>query len=54
MREVLAGGLGEAVEEFLDRRGRAVAALEIEVHAAAKASSPISVLSMRTSSAPFS
>ena len=34
MVEISAGGLGETGDEFLDRRRRAVAALEIEVHAA--------------------
>ena len=34
--EVAAGGVGEAGDEILDRRGLAVMALEIEVHAGAE------------------
>ena len=52
--EVDAARVGEAGDEILDRRGLAVMALEVEIHAGAETVAAEQVCSMRQTSAPFS
>ena len=54
LREVAAGHVLEHFQEILDRRGLAVMALEIEVHAFAERLRAEMVRIMRTTSEPFS